>query len=150
MTAASLLLPELLGLFLAGGRDDAFFGEVLGVDAFLASDMSSVLIDEFVLQFVNVRYRFSLAHEIGHYWLHDDLYQAVAIGSVSDWKRVQADIGDEYQWFEFQANAFAGLNSKIRVDQDGLVAISEQPSPLLVPGVEAPSVGTLGRGSGLQ
>ena len=47
--------------------------------------------------------------EIGHYWLHDDLYQAVAIGSVADWKRVQAQIGDEYQWFEFQANAFAGL-----------------------------------------
>jgi hypothetical protein len=81
----------------------------IGVDAFLASDMSTVFVDEYVLRFVKVRYRFSLAHEIGHYWLHDDLYQAVTIGSVADWKRVQAEIGDEYQWFEFQANAFAGL-----------------------------------------
>ena len=83
--------------------------EELGVDAFLASDLGSISVDEYVLQFVRVRYRFSLAHEIGHYWLHDDLYQAVAIGSVGDWRKVQDEIGDQYRWFEFQANSFAGL-----------------------------------------
>jgi len=83
--------------------------EELGVDAFLASDLGSISVDEYVLQFVRVRYRFSLAHEIGHYWLHDDLYQAVTIGSVGDWRKVQDEIGDQYHWFEFQANSFAGL-----------------------------------------
>lgn len=81
----------------------------LSVDAFLASDLGSISVDEYVLQFVRVRYRFSLAHEIGHYWLHDDLYQAVDISSVGDWRKVQAEIGGQYRWFESQANSFAGL-----------------------------------------
>lgn len=81
----------------------------LGVDAFLSSDLGSISVDEYVLQFVRVRYRFSLAHEIGHHWLHDDLYQAVTIASVGDWRKLQDEIGDHYHWFEFQANSFAGL-----------------------------------------
>ena len=81
----------------------------LNVDAFLASDLSAIFVDDDVLQFIPVRYRFSLAHELGHYWLHDDLYQGATIQSVTDWRSVQAQIGSEYRWFEFQANSFAGL-----------------------------------------
>jgi len=82
----------------------------LAVDAFLTSDLLSIYIDEFVLQHVPVRYRFSLAHELAHYWLHQDLYLATSIRSVADYRRVQASIGtEEYRWLEWQANAFAGL-----------------------------------------
>ena len=79
------------------------------VDAFLASDLTAIYVDEYILEFVPARYRFSLAHEAGHWWLHDELYQDTSISSVADWKRVYADLGEEYRWFEFQANSFAGL-----------------------------------------
>jgi hypothetical protein len=79
------------------------------VDAFLASDLTAIYMDEYILEFVPARYRFSLAHEAGHWWLHDELYQSATISSVTDWKKVYADLGKEYRWFEFQANSFAGL-----------------------------------------
>ena len=79
------------------------------VDAFLASDLSAIYMDEYTLQFIPARYRFSLAHEAGHWWLHDEMYQETKISSVADWRKVYSDLGDDYRWFEFQANSFAGL-----------------------------------------
>lgn len=79
------------------------------VDAFLASDLSQVFIDEDVVQWSPNRYRFSLAHEAGHWWLHDGLYEDSDIASVRDWKAAYAELGEDYKWFEFQANSFAGL-----------------------------------------
>ena len=81
----------------------------LGVDAFLSSDLSSITVDENVMMHIKVRFRFSLAHELGHQWIHDDLYQSVDIKSVGDWRKVLEEIGDQYFFFEFQANSFAGL-----------------------------------------
>jgi len=79
------------------------------VEAFLASDLSAIYMDEHTLQFVPVRYRFSLAHEVGPWWLHDEIYQDTRIASVADWRRIYSDLGEDYRWFEFQANSFAGL-----------------------------------------
>lgn len=79
------------------------------VEAFLASDLSAIYMDEYTLGFMPARYRFSLAHEVGHWWLHDELYEDTQIASVADWRRVCDEFGDDYRWFEFQANSFAGL-----------------------------------------
>ncbi len=81
----------------------------ISVDAFLASDLSTIYIDDETLKHVPARFRFSLAHEAGHWWLHDSLYQDRQISSIPDWKRVYQDLGADYKWFEFQANSFAGL-----------------------------------------
>jgi Zn-dependent peptidase ImmA (M78 family) len=81
----------------------------LQTDAFLASDLSAIYVDEEVMKTNPGRFRFSLAHEIGHYWLHDELYQGTKIESVSDWRRVQSALGEGYRYFEAQANNFAGL-----------------------------------------
>ncbi len=81
----------------------------VGVDAFLASNLESISVDEDVMRHFEARYRFSLAHELGHHWIHDDLYQSANIRTVSDWKTIQAEIGDQYFFFEYQANSFAGL-----------------------------------------
>jgi hypothetical protein len=81
----------------------------VAVDAFLASDLESITVDEEVMMRFGARYRFSLAHELGHHWIHDDLYQSVNILTVADWKAVQEQIGDQYFFFEYQANSFAGL-----------------------------------------
>lgn len=82
----------------------------LEVDAFLTSDLSRIYVDQFVMEHRQRRFRFSLAHEIGHYWLHRPLYEESRIRSVADWEALQAAISeDAYAWFEFQANSFAGL-----------------------------------------
>jgi Zn-dependent peptidase ImmA (M78 family) len=84
--------------------------EGIGVDAFLTNDLEYIYVDQYVLQHAPGRYRFSLAHEVAHYWLHDELYQNCSIQSLADWVAVQDEIGpEEYRWFEWQANNLAGL-----------------------------------------
>lgn len=82
----------------------------LEVDAFLTSDFRQIYVDAFVLKHRYRRYRFTLAHELAHHELHGPLYEGVRIKSVRDWHAVQEWISeDDYAWFEFQANSFAGL-----------------------------------------
>jgi hypothetical protein len=82
----------------------------LEVDAFLTSDLTRIYVDQFVMEYRRRRFRFSLAHEIGHYQLHRPLYEESRIRSVRDWEKLQNKITeDAYAWFEFQANSFAGL-----------------------------------------
>lgn len=82
----------------------------LGVDAFLTNNLEWIYCDEWVISFAPARFRFSLAHEIGHWWMHDELYKASEIKSVADFKRLLESIdADDYRLFESQANNFAGL-----------------------------------------
>jgi Zn-dependent peptidase ImmA (M78 family) len=82
----------------------------LEVDAFLTSDLERIYVDQFVMDHRPTRFRFSLAHELGHFLLHRPLYEQSRIRSVKDWETLQASISaEDYSWFEFQANAFAGL-----------------------------------------
>ena len=84
--------------------------EELGVDAFLSSDLGTIVVDAWVVEHAPARLRFSRAHEIGHYWIHDQLYQDNKIASVQDWKRIQDTIGEgDYDVLERQANRFAGF-----------------------------------------
>lgn len=82
----------------------------LEVDAFLSSNLTRIYVDAFVMDHRHRRLRFSLAHELAHHELHRQLYATSTIASVRDWERVQASItAEDYAWFEFQANSFAGL-----------------------------------------
>jgi len=56
------------------------------------------------------RYRFTLAHELGHLWLHRDLYDAADFSSIDEYKQFVASIRpDDYGWYEWQAYCFGGL-----------------------------------------
>lgn len=82
----------------------------LEVDAFLSSNLTRIYVDAFVMDHRHRRLRFSLAHELAHHELHRQLYATSTVASVRDWERVQASISaEDYAWFEFQANSFAGL-----------------------------------------
>lgn len=84
--------------------------ETFGIEAFTTSDRKEIYIDNFVYKRRYRRYRFSLAHEVGHITLHQDLYDAARFRSVKEWKRFITEFpGDEYGWFEYQAYSFAGL-----------------------------------------
>jgi len=51
----------------------------------------------------------SIAHEIGHYVLHEDVYRAVSFSSVEEWAQFFDTIPrDKYGWLEWQADEFAG------------------------------------------
>ena len=78
------------------------------VDAFISRDMATISVDEFVLENRLNRYRFTLAHELGHRVLHREILQAMEFDSIKDWKSQIAQFPEkEYGFLEYQANTFA-------------------------------------------
>jgi Zn-dependent peptidase ImmA (M78 family) len=58
---------------------------------------------------VEVRIRFSIAHEIGHHILHSQFIQFLRPGSIDEWKDILNNFpGPLYGRVEIQANEFAG------------------------------------------
>ncbi|HCB23179.1 hypothetical protein A3B42_04820 [Candidatus Daviesbacteria bacterium RIFCSPLOWO2_01_FULL_38_10] len=78
------------------------------VDGFLISDLTTIFIDfNLYMNFEN-RTRFTIAHEIGHFILHGDLFKNLNINSVEDLNSLAAKITDEeHGWLEYQAYSFA-------------------------------------------
>ncbi|MGB6044083.1 MAG: ImmA/IrrE family metallo-endopeptidase [Pirellulales bacterium] len=84
--------------------------QFLEVDGFITSDLCEIWVDQFVYASRPGRYRFTLAHEVGHSILHTDIFQSQVFHSVADWKAFVNSIPDkEHGWLEYQAYAFAGL-----------------------------------------
>jgi len=83
---------------------------LIETDGFVTSDLREIWVDEFVYLSRPGRYRFTLAHEVGHKVLHADLFRARRFRSVDEWKAfVNAIPEKEHSWLEYQAYAFAGL-----------------------------------------
>ncbi|MGO9620823.1 MAG: ImmA/IrrE family metallo-endopeptidase [Desulfobaccales bacterium] len=83
----------------------------LDVDAYLKTDLSGIVVDHDCYmndKFLN-RLRFSMAHELGHYFLHREIYSSLSLSSPEDWKEFIQNVHEtEYEAFEYQANEFAG------------------------------------------
>lgn len=81
------------------------------MDAFLASDWRTIYVDDELLmdrRYRN-RLRFSFAHEMGHYFLHGDVFRAIPRASVEEWIGFMRDMPEkEYSFIEYHANEFAG------------------------------------------
>ena len=81
------------------------------IDAFITSDWSGIYVDLNSLindRFVN-RLRLSLAHEIGHFVLHKDIYESFQIATDVDfYKYYELLPQEEYSKLEVQAFIFAG------------------------------------------
>jgi Zn-dependent peptidase ImmA (M78 family) len=82
--------------------------EQCGVDAQITSDFSAIYVDQKNYENDTNRFRFSLAHELGHFILHKDFYKHLKIRELAD---IFAFIGEidnrEYANLETQANKFA-------------------------------------------
>lgn len=90
------------------------------VEGFCTSDFTRIYVDEGVMINTPVRYRFTLAHELGHFVLHKDIYESIKVTSVADWKKMQMALNEtSYQRVEFQGYYFAGflLVSEKHLDQ---------------------------------
>lgn len=48
-------------------------------DGFTTSDLSAIYVEEYVYMNVQTRYRFTLAHELGHVALHADFYASPGV-----------------------------------------------------------------------
>lgn len=93
-------IPGLKQLFKRSGLD---------IDAFISSDFSSITVDQGIMMRFVPRFRFSLAHEIGHMVLHPEFYGKLESGDSEEWIQAFLRI-PQHLWkpFEKQANEFAG------------------------------------------
>ena len=83
---------------------------LIETDGFITSDLKEIYVDEFVYLSRPGRYRFTLAHEVGHAILHHDLFRQRRFRSVKEWKAFVNGIPEkQHGWLEYQANAFAAL-----------------------------------------
>lgn len=81
-----------------------------GVDAITSLSKKEIRIDIDTCQNIETRFRFSLAHEIGHIILHDQIFESIEYQNLNDFKDLQDQIPpNEYSWLERHANDFAGL-----------------------------------------
>ncbi|MGA9754740.1 MAG: ImmA/IrrE family metallo-endopeptidase [Desulfobaccales bacterium] len=83
----------------------------MDMDAYLRTDLNGIVVDHDCYmqdKFAN-RLRFSLAHELGNYFLHKDVYSDLPLVSTEEWKDFILNVPEaEYENFEWQANEFAG------------------------------------------
>ena len=80
------------------------------VEGFTSGDLKNIYVDEYVYTDRITRYRFTLAHEIGHIVLHRHLYSAHKFNSIDGWKEFINSLTEkEHSWLEYQGYAFAGL-----------------------------------------
>ena len=90
---------------ISGLREDA------DVDALLLGDWKTLVVDQQL--FLDDRYmnrlRFSVAHELGHYILHREIFQTIPRSTTAEWIQFIQGMPDrEYGFLEFHANEFAG------------------------------------------
>lgn len=81
------------------------------VDALLLGDLKTIVVDQqdFLNDRAQNRLRFSVAHEIGHFVLHADIFSKIKYTSVEEWIDFFQKIpDDEYTWIEQHAYEFAG------------------------------------------
>jgi hypothetical protein len=90
------------------------------VEGFTSSDLKNIYVDEYVYDNLETRYRFTLAHELGHIVLHKDLYQSIKHKNIEEWQDFVSSIPDrEHSFLEYHAYCFGGL---ILVPRDTLIA----------------------------
>jgi|TARA_Y100000031_G_scaffold139399_1_gene166061 hypothetical protein len=80
------------------------------VDGFTSSDLSNIYVDEFIYNDRPRRYRFTLAHEIGHIILHKENYLQAIFHNIKEWKVfINSISAKDHGWLEYQAYSFGGL-----------------------------------------
>jgi hypothetical protein len=94
------------------------------IDGFTSSDLKNIYVDEYVYTDRINRYRFTLAHEIGHILLHASVFKSQKFTSIDGWKEFTNTLPDaDHRWLEYQGYAFAGL---VLVPRENLIKQTEK------------------------
>lgn len=78
--------------------------------AILSHSTKDIIVEEslFLQERSKNRYRFSIAHELGHFVLHSNLFKNTGITTIEEWAQFLHDIPeDQKDYLEAQANKFA-------------------------------------------
>lgn len=81
------------------------------VDALLLGDFNTIVVDQndFLNERSQNRLRFSVAHEVGHFMLHRNIFSQIEYSSIAELIDFFDKIPDEqYYWIEQHAYEFAG------------------------------------------
>jgi hypothetical protein len=82
--------------------------KILRESAFLGQSRKVIYVDEYQYDNFIEKYRFTLAHEVGHYFLHKSLYAEISFNSEQEYiEWIQSRPNQELNWYEAQANWFA-------------------------------------------
>jgi len=85
---------------------------------FITSDLTEIDLDLEVSEKYPARFRWTIAHEVGHLLLHRSLYESQRFSKPEEWKKWVGTIPDkQYRWLEAQANMLA---SRILMPADAL------------------------------
>ncbi len=85
--------------------------QLIDMEGFLFSDLKTICVDNASYQDERFykRIRFTLAHELGHLILHSEEIKNASLNSIEDWINIIQNMDqDDLDWFERQANEFAG------------------------------------------
>lgn len=98
----------------------------IDVDGFLSNDLKTIYIDGKIYsddRYLN-RLRFTLAHEVAHYILHEDIIEKSQFRTIEDWIHFREEMSEEdLNWFEQQAYEFAG---RLLVPKERLITALEE------------------------
>lgn len=98
----------------------------IDVDGFLSNDLKTIYIDKQVYdeeKYIS-RFRFTLAHEVAHYILHEDIIEKSQFRTIEDWIHFREEMsGEDLNWFEQQAYEFAG---RLLVPKERLITALEE------------------------
>jgi len=81
------------------------------IESFLSNDLKTIVIDSgrYYEKAHEKRTRFTLAHEIGHLVLHANVYESITFSEFNDFRDFRLNLNeDDLDWFEIQADEFAG------------------------------------------
>jgi hypothetical protein len=98
-------------------------------DGSISTDLTNITVDEEAMNRYPSRYRFTLAHEVGHLLLHRDYIQSLAHDEVADWKAsLLGTTPTDRSRMEYQASQFAGC---LLVPREPLATAFEEARQLL-------------------
>lgn len=81
-----------------------------GIDGWLSANRSSIYVDSERWGQNTPRNRFSVAHELGHYFLHPEMYRSARFSSAQEWRDFMRSIPASMRAErDIEANNFAGL-----------------------------------------
>ena len=80
-----------------------------GLNGYLTHDLTTINVDDYQYDQLNEKYRFTLAHELGHYILHKSFYENLPPFRTSD-EYIQWRLSiprEDITWFETHSDWFA-------------------------------------------
>lgn len=101
------------------------------IDALLSNDLKVIFVDKSLVENHRYlfRYRFALAHEVGHIVLHSEKIKSLKFSSTEEWISLRKKFNkDDLMWFENQAMEFGG---RLMVPHDQLLTNIMELKPLI-------------------